>query len=384
MSQHSEVIASRGKEANVWILLFRKTVDILAAVGAVVAVAAIAAAVYFYLALRKRRRAEDGSSGKNRKQPRNNSVDLFDGPMSNSGQHHRDGTTSPGNGMDSPADLSLHNYSPLGLAGGSYDNLPGTGSVSSLPTSAGAAGQGVYPKNGLSWPGAAVVAGSERRGSGTSASRTHRAMDNLGVYENPFAGSVEDITSAGNARSPTPGSEAFLMENQSSGQRQTLPRIRTAKWEEAEREAGMGGPSGENTLLPPIPQSSPLFRVPPTTGGFRVTNATADDPIAPENAGALSPSASTPNNTSSLPPNQPRRFRGDQQPRFVRHEDAGLAPGQQRQSREEVIDLPPLYTDIVPTHSEDEVGSAGPRSAREDRSEGRSPLEDDRLMRRPI
>lgn len=66
-------------------------------------------------------------------------------------------------------------------------------------------------------------------------------------------------------------------------------------------------------------------------GGFRVTNATDADPLIPSTTTA---------NTGTATRRGPRG-----EPRFVRHADAGRA-------QEEVIDLPPLYTDLVQDDSE--------------------------------
>jgi hypothetical protein len=65
-------------------------------------------------------------------------------------------------------------------------------------------------------------------------------------------------------------------------------------------------------------------------GGFRITNATDADPLIPPPSGTNSGTTTT-----------RRGPRGE--PRFVRHADAGRA--------EEIIDLPPLYTDLV--HEDD-------------------------------
>lgn len=90
------------------------------------------------------------------------------------------------------------------------------------------------------------------------------------------------------------------------------------------------------TMDPASPAlSAPVSSTPTTTGGgggFRITNATDADPLLPASQQQQQPSP-------SLPGHGGRRARGE--PRFVRHADAGRA-------REEVIDLPPLYTDLVP------------------------------------
>ena len=79
----------------------------------------------------------------------------------------------------------------------------------------------------------------------------------------------------------------------------------------------------------------------PSAGTFRVTNAGEGDPVLP----APAPSATMPRTLTSAGTGQRRRHHVDPfdtvQPRFVRHADAG------RVTREaEVIDLPPLYTDL--------------------------------------
>ncbi|KAJ9097633.1 hypothetical protein QFC21_004669 [Naganishia friedmannii] len=92
-------------------------------------------------------------------------------------------------------------------------------------------------------------------------------------------------------------------------------------------------PAITSPLLSPPPSSGPG-----TGGGFRITNVSDSDPLLPR-----SQTSSTIGTTATnLPPSSHgRRPRGE--PRFVRHADAGRAP----QREEEVIDLPPLYTDLV-------------------------------------
>ncbi|KAJ9123945.1 hypothetical protein QFC22_000736 [Naganishia vaughanmartiniae] len=92
--------------------------------------------------------------------------------------------------------------------------------------------------------------------------------------------------------------------------------------------------------------SSPLLSPPPTSGpgtggGFRITNVSDADPLLPPPRSQTSSSITGTNASSTPASSYGRRPRGE--PRFVRHADAGRAP----QREEEVIDLPPLYTDLV-------------------------------------
>lgn len=93
-------------------------------------------------------------------------------------------------------------------------------------------------------------------------------------------------------------------------------------------------PAASSPLLSPPPSSGPG-----TGGGFRITNVSDSDPLLPRSQTSSTTGTAATNN---LPPSSHgRRPRGE--PRFVRHADAGRAP----QREEEVIDLPPLYTDLV-------------------------------------
>jgi hypothetical protein len=83
----------------------------------------------------------------------------------------------------------------------------------------------------------------------------------------------------------------------------------------------------------------------PTTGGLRITNATEGEVVPPP-----SPAARTSRRTHI---NQSRQYQQpgmEPQPRFVRHADAGRwnVPAGGGGAGHEVIDLPPMYTEIVP------------------------------------
>lgn len=96
------------------------------------------------------------------------------------------------------------------------------------------------------------------------------------------------------------------------------------------------------------------------SGTFRITNASALDPPT------LATHTPSTNTTPIIQP--PRRTAGarnayQQQPRFVRHEDAGRVARHQHQEEEEVIDLPPLYTDLVREDEQQADSSSPPPSA---------------------
>lgn len=92
--------------------------------------------------------------------------------------------------------------------------------------------------------------------------------------------------------------------------------------------------SDDTTRSHTSPNQQPIHL--PAPGGFRITNAADGDVVAP-----------TPAARSGT-----RRIRHgmEAQPRFVRHADAGrwetTTTGQDEE--EEVIDLPPMYTEIIP------------------------------------
>jgi hypothetical protein len=92
---------------------------------------------------------------------------------------------------------------------------------------------------------------------------------------------------------------------------------------------------------------------------FRITNAGEGDPVL----AAPPPSATLPRGAGSHGASGRGRRRlvdpfDTAQPRFVRHADAGRLTRE-----EEVIDLPPLYTDLVPSNSN---GSRGNERTREE------------------
>lgn len=118
---------------------------------------------------------------------------------------------------------------------------------------------------------------------------------------------------------------------------QARPGASRTKSEEAQAEseavAAAASTTASRTNLTSYPSTTELSSTPTapiSAGGFRITNATDADPLLPPPLPAQGQASS---------PSLGRRPRGE--PRFVRHADAGRA-------REEVIDLPPLYTDLVP------------------------------------
>lgn len=145
----------------------------------------------------------------------------------------------------------------------------------------------------------------------------------------------------------------------------TQDRIPSGKEEEAWAEIARSRPptstTDNNTVSTRSTPLSSTVNV-PSLGMFRVTNAGEGDPIVPP------PPPSTHSSTGGMAGRgTTRRRRGADgfdlhQPRFVRHADAGRLPGGQ----EEVIDLPPLYTDLVlsPSPQNPTVGSPDSTSHR--------------------
>lgn len=97
-------------------------------------------------------------------------------------------------------------------------------------------------------------------------------------------------------------------------------------------------------------------------GGFRITNASDRDPADLARHTPPPPSSQQASINSGGVPTiaaPTRRTAGQraayQQPRFVRHADAGRVDNHRPpQQEEEVIDLPPLYTDLVREENDDD------------------------------
>lgn len=128
------------------------------------------------------------------------------------------------------------------------------------------------------------------------------------------------------------------------GQRSGLPRTKSEEAiAEVESVAAAAAATRGGARLASYPStelSSPLTSAPlSSSGGFRITNATDADPLLPS-TGTTTSGTGTGGRTRAGP-------RGE--PRFVRHADAGRA------MTEEVIDLPPLYTDLVLEDRSDET-----------------------------
>lgn len=131
-------------------------------------------------------------------------------------------------------------------------------------------------------------------------------------------------------------------------------------WEEAARTRQSRNENNHISATAERPTSdAPTLRSSPpptstTVGTFRVTNAGEGDPVLPPPPASATATYAPANTTG------PRRRRmydpfDTAQPRFVRHADAGRFEG-----GAEVIDLPPLYTDL------DHTGSLPPETANAD------------------
>ncbi len=127
---------------------------------------------------------------------------------------------------------------------------------------------------------------------------------------------------------PTP------MPTLTTGESSSRTALSRTKWEEEEADAiAMSSYPLHSDSIPRVranAQAQPPHIAAP--GGFRITNAADGEVVAP------TPAART----------GTRRIRHgmETQPRFVRHADAGRWDTSAQQ--EEVIDLPPMYTEIIP------------------------------------
>ncbi|KAI5454880.1 hypothetical protein NCC49_002158 [Naganishia albida] len=316
----------------------KSTVIAGASIGALVGIGLSAAVAFFIFFYRRRRRnrnqrsrlnsgkdGQDGSSGiimaDGRRRPADAmSVNLFD-----DSEQYQD----PNDGHYAPV--------PYDVGASSYSGSP--------VTPASAAGVGLAGRSDHRYTAARNDLSPTTTNMGDPFGSRHELGYDAGLNTGDRSWSATDtLQSRASGHPLLPPNEGSRMDTFSSPtspdvvwDSQDRPGAARTKSEEAQAEANAvaaaAATTASRTNLSSYPSTTELTSpnsapISATGGGFRITNATDADPLLPPQ-----PSAGT-GPASSLG----RRQRGE--PRFVRHADAGRA-------REEVIDLPPLYTDLV-------------------------------------
>jgi hypothetical protein len=310
-----------------------------------------------------------GRNGEQRYGHPNEGVDLFDGGSSIHGSEF-----SPVGG--GPARMGARtlsdNYSPMPYTpgGGGGDQSPGgyiggdyALSATGTFTSAGVAGRG----NGRDGDGEAWHELGEYPASNPFDDRTLSREESLAALVDrkwplpaPSHSATPTSASANGERNspldtgshtdtpllrhfPAPGEASALSPAGQRKEDEMLAEFERARGASREQDASdpAGVTAGSTWSGSGNSQNASTTMLPPPTGTFRVTNAGEGDPIV----ATPPPSATMPRAPTSAGTGQRRRRLVDPfdtvQPRFVRHADAG------RVTREaEVIDLPPLYTDL--------------------------------------
>lgn len=150
---------------------------------------------------------------------------------------------------------------------------------------------------------------------------------------------------------------------QSSGPSGAAPLMRTKSQEAAEELIDV---EFSQDRTEPATRTTAAVASAGGAGGFRITNASDRDPA--DLARHTPPPASQQQSMSGVPviAAPTRRTAGQraayQQPRFVRHADAGRVDNRPPPQEEEVIDLPPLYTDLVREEQDSDRRATSPRS----------------------
>lgn len=317
-----------------------------ASIGAVVGIGLSAAVAIFVFVCRRRRRNRYQRGGKGDEQDGGNGIIMADGRrrpndamsvnLFDDSEQYQD--PNDGNYAPVPYDVGASSYSgsPVtpGTSNGVGRYMAGRGGdlspSTTLTTTNLFDGRELHGDEATE---AMALAGNRTWSGGSSFSDSlHSRADAMPLpYDRSRSSGLQRLDTTSDTRTMTgagPGASPL-------GQRSALPRTKS---EEAIAEvesvaaaaAAARGGGGRLTSYPSTELSSPLSSVPlSSSGGFRITNATDADPLIPS-TGATNASTGTGGRTRAGP-------RGE--PRFVRHADAGRAP--------EVIDLPPLYTDLV-------------------------------------
>ena len=330
----------------------------------------------------RRHGGNGGGSGSQRYAHPNDAVDLFDGDSTYHG-----GDFSP-IGAPLAVRSGSENYLPVpytpggdspGVPEGGHVGYPG--SAAGTVTSAGQAGRGTG-RDGERWrdhsdyPPSNPFEGRELGREETLAALVDRKYP----YPHSTSETTPTSASARGGRTPPNDSTGTPLLQSYPPSEGTTPMSATAqrKLEEmnaeidqaraGEREqqrerdnmhsntsstwSGTGNDQSQNTNTLPV-----------ASGAFRITNAGEGDPVL----AAPAPSSTLPRSATSAAAGQQRRRRfvdpfDTAQPRFVRHADAGRVGGD---ASEEVIDLPPLYTDLVPRSTPSQADDlASPRENR--------------------